>query len=492
MKKQLLFASLFLASGLSMLAQSGRVITPVTLDAVNRPVADLDRNATCTADTLRYALIKEYIMNPTPAFSALPINPTEEQSQAFISPGTISVVGIDFRARVNSSNAAATVPVKVYLYSVNAAFQPLVRLDSATINVITTTVKYYHVNFSAPHTVTGNYAVAVAAVGTFKFDVIANDRDVAAGGEALSYNKWTPATTATWFPNANATSGWGQDFDADISPIVTYSIATDYTMSAPSPFCIGASVTFTNTTTPANTLSARMYNFNAFNFYFGVSASDSTYAWDMGDASATIWSTNATYAYTAAGSYNATLYTLAGFWNSCVDTKVNAVVVTPNAVASYTQDATASPLILFTSTSTGATSYSWNFGDGSPADLTANPSHTYVAPGTYTVVLTVSNSCNTTTSTQTVTILATDIATTSAGSMNLFPNPSSTGVFTVEMVSAAKTNVEVYNMVGELIYSTVLNATTSTLDLSTLGAGMYSVKIRTNDQNIVKQIVITK
>jgi gliding motility-associated-like protein len=37
----------------------------------------------------------------------------------------------------------------------------------------------------------------------------------------------------------------------------------------------------------------------------------------------------------------------------------------------------------------GTTSgYSWNFGDGSPADTTTNPVHVYNAPGTYTVTLT--------------------------------------------------------------------------------------------------------
>lgn len=35
--------------------------------------------------------------------------------------------------------------------------------------------------------------------------------------------------------------------------------------------------------------------------------------------------------------------------------------------------------------------YSWDFGDGSPLDNTPNPTHTYAARGTYTVVLTVSN-----------------------------------------------------------------------------------------------------
>lgn len=338
MKNKLLFIPLMLIAGTGAFAQSARTVTPVTVDHLTRP-GTADRTLTCTADTLRYALVKEYAFNATPAFNALPINPNEEQSQGFVSPGTVSIIGIDFRARVNSANAAATVPVKVYLYSVDAAFKPLAKIDSASLNVVTTTVKYYKANFAAPRTVTGNYAVVVKAAGSTKFDVIANDRDTGTGGELLSYNRWNPGTGLTWFMNSDATSGWAQDFDADISPIVTYTIATDYTTSAASPICLGTPLTFTNTTTPMNTLGSRMYNYNTFLFYFGGSTSDSTFAWDMDDASPVQWSTNAAYTYPAAGSYDATLYTLGGFWNSCADTKTTTIVVNATPVLAVTSPA---------------------------------------------------------------------------------------------------------------------------------------------------------
>jgi PKD repeat protein len=49
------------------------------------------------------------------------------------------------------------------------------------------------------------------------------------------------------------------------------------------------------------------------------------------------------------------------------------------------------PLIVqFTDLSTGATSWQWDFGDGS-GSTQKNPSHTYQNPGSYTVVLTASN-----------------------------------------------------------------------------------------------------
>jgi PKD repeat protein len=287
--------------------------------------------------------------------------------------------------------------------------------------------------------------------------------------------------------------GWGQDFDALISPIVTYTVASDYTMTPPATtMCLGTALTFTNTTTPSALLGNRMYSFNAFNAYWGLEP-DSTTAWDMGDLSPIQWTTNAAYTYPAAGTFNASLYTLAGFWNSCVDIKTTALTVTPNAVASYTQNTSATPSIAFTSTSTGAVTYSWDFGDGSALDNTANPSHTF-APGTWTVTLTVTSAggCNTNTTTQTVTVLALDIANSSTGILNVYPNPSSTGLFTIETGTISKTSIEIYNMMGVLVFSKEFTSSTASLNLSAISTGVYSMRVNTNDKHTMKQIVIEK
>ena len=65
----------------------------------------------------------------------------------------------------------------------------------------------------------------------------------------------------------------------------------------------------------------------------------------------------------------------------------------PTADFTATPTSGTAPLVVqFSSTSTGSpTSYSWDFGDGTPADTGANPTHTYSAAGTYTVALTATN-----------------------------------------------------------------------------------------------------
>ncbi len=145
--------------------------------------------------------------------------------------------------------------------------------------------------------------------------------------------------------------------------------------------CAGTNVAFTNTST-------------------GFSAGNTTYTWNFGDGSPTSSATNPTHVYAAGGSYNVTLTMSNGA--GCTDVQTATVTVIPSPVAGFTGDdgdgdmtycllpgdPTTSETVVFTNTSTGAVSYVWNFGDGSPTSTLTNPSHTYTAFGTYTVTLT--------------------------------------------------------------------------------------------------------
>ncbi len=87
--------------------------------------------------------------------------------------------------------------------------------------------------------------------------------------------------------------------------------------------------------------------------------------------------------------------------------------------------------------------------------------------------------------------VATGITETSSSSLSIYPNPSN-GFFTVKMNATAKTVVEVYNMIGKLVYSTQLNNNMATVDLSNHSAGVYSMKVISGNTTTVKQIVLTK
>lgn len=122
--------------------------------------------------------------------------------------------------------------------------------------------------------------------------------------------------------------------------------------------------------------------------------------------------------------------------------------------------------VTFTSTSTNyPTSYSWNFGDGSPLSTTQNPVHQYTTAGTYTATLTVTNQWGSTTSTPvTVTVSSPDDATFSysqatycSNAGNQTPTVVDAGTFTATPSGLS------------------INATTGVIDLAASTPGTYTV-----------------
>lgn len=117
-----------------------------------------------------------------------------------------------------------------------------------------------------------------------------------------------------------------------------------------------------------------------------------SWSWTFGDGGTSTLQ-NPSYTYAAAGTYTVTLkVTNAG--GSDTETKVSFVTVTEHQppTAAFSADVTtgAAPLAVhFIDGSTnGPTSWLWVFGDGATS-TEQNPEHTYMAPGMYTVSLTV-------------------------------------------------------------------------------------------------------
>ncbi len=113
------------------------------------------------------------------------------------------------------------------------------------------------------------------------------------------------------------------------------------------------------------------------------------WAWDFGDGSSSTQS-SPLHTYQAAGTYSVTL-TVSGPGGSDVLTRADYVVADePPPVSNFiaTPRSGLEPLdVLFSDRSTGnVTAWSWTFGDGESSTL-AEPLHTYLAPGTYSVQL---------------------------------------------------------------------------------------------------------
>ena len=122
--------------------------------------------------------------------------------------------------------------------------------------------------------------------------------------------------------------------------------------------------------------------------------SPTSWSWNFGDGQ-TSAEKSPSHTFTNAGTYTVVLTASGSGGSSTNNMKITVNPASVPVAADFTANPTSgnAPLtVQFTDKSTGASSRSWNFGDGSATSSDQNPSHTFTTAGTYTVVLTVSDS----------------------------------------------------------------------------------------------------
>ncbi|MBL4577034.1 MAG: PKD domain-containing protein, partial [Flavobacteriales bacterium] len=111
-----------------------------------------------------------------------------------------------------------------------------------------------------------------------------------------------------------------------------------------------------------------------------------SYEWDFGDSTTYIgFDTSHIFTYSGIDDTVYAVRLIATSDSGCMDTTMFSIQVYPPVFASFTQSDTAGcgPLSVdFTNTSLFGSMYFWDFGDGSPIDLAADPTHSFTNAGT--------------------------------------------------------------------------------------------------------------
>jgi PKD repeat protein len=138
--------------------------------------------------------------------------------------------------------------------------------------------------------------------------------------------------------------------------------------------------------------------------FTNTSQNATTYEWNFGDGN-TSTIKDPTHSYSITGSFTITLSATGKGGNNLASKSIT--VISPVPVASFTTDkatAEVGEAITFTNTSQNATSYLWDFGDGSTS-TDENSTHSYTTAGTFTISLSVTGDGGTNTSSINITIL---------------------------------------------------------------------------------------
>ncbi len=294
------------------------------------------------------------------------------------------------------------------------------------------------------------------------------------------------ATNYTWSPAAGLSATTGDTVTASPTATTTYTITGTTGVNQ-------GTTTIVVTVNPVPTINAtpNPASYCAGNASVLTATGGIGYTWSPStDLSAT------TGATVSANPTVTTTYTVTGA-NSvgCTATQPVTVTVKPTPVLTITTPDTLCEGDTATLSVSGGNSYTWSPATGLSAttgtSVNANPTSTI----TYQITGTGANGCSSVDSTiLDVKSCVTGIAQLAAKNNNLliYPNPSS-GQFKVNLNdNQADYTVEVYNVLGEKIYQSVLSNSQDVIDLSIQPTGMYFIYLKSNEGVEVAKVLVTK
>ncbi len=206
-----------------------------------------------------------------------------------------------------------------------------------------------------------------------------------------------------------------------------------------------------NTTAPNITASNTVIPCNSATVALSASSTNTavTYSWTTSNGTIDSGSNTSSPIVSSAGNY---VVTVTNTENGCTSTATVAVSQTTiNAAFTANPTSGVAPLdVQFTNQSTGATGYSWTFGDGNTS-TNINPSNTFTLAGIYTVTLVATDGACT--SSATITIQVDD------NSLIIIPNvftPNGDGsndVFMIKTIGIKEINCDIFDRWGLKVYT---------------------------------------
>lgn len=359
--------------------------------------------------------------------------------------------------------------------------------------------------------------------------------DVATGGTALS-GAPTPSTNAAGSYSYYVSQ---KNSNGDESPRVAITVTVNalpstpvITANGPTSFCTGGSVVLTSSSSTGNTWSTNATtqaitvtssgsytvivtdnngctatstatNVNVSNTPIPTISASATQACS-GDtiiltsspADSYTWSNGATsqsIIVVNAGSYTVTTTNaIACNGVGTSDPVVVTISQTPFAQGSYSASGN---VVTFNNTSSGANSYSWDFGDFTNSSANT-PTHAYAANGNYNVILTAINGSCTDTATFSIAISVSIEELMGISELTIFPVPAS------EYINISFNNnnnndieVEMIDELGRLISSNTNSNkgfNTTEINLNNVLNGLYIIRLTSEGKSVSRKVIVNK
>jgi hypothetical protein len=177
MIKKLLSIGIFALLSNSAVSQTSHLVTE-NVEAPIKHLPFIESNSTAktaaigTNDTLWYFYNKFYYRNATPTGFSTFKSPYQVSSfyfsgfaSSFLSTNTVTVKGAYVLLSRQATSTSTSVPVKIYLYNVDATYKPTTKVDSGLAVVTGTAGTFAGALFTTPRVMT-NYAIGFASGST--------------------------------------------------------------------------------------------------------------------------------------------------------------------------------------------------------------------------------------------------------------------------------------------------------------------------------------